>query len=332
MKILITGATGYVGNNVAHSLANKGHEIHAIARSDSAKKILHHQNIKIFKGDILDKETLFDAMKNCEQVYHVAAKVGLCVNNFSDFYNTNVIGTKNVIDAASQLGVQKTVFTSTCGVIGPSDKKPLNEDSYRMDTISNAYDLTKKISEDVIYEQINKGFNGVIVCPSKIYGPGNISHSLTANAVIDTFLKKGITIIPSPGTYKVCFSFIDDIVHGHILAMEKGIRGEKYILGGINISYQDFFNQLRAISSCNGYILKLSKTSLKSIAGLQFLYYKLTGNLPLFTPKSVDYVFNNYIFSSDKAINQLGYKITPLNEAMEKTIHYLMNNDKKVLD
>ncbi len=325
MKILITGATGYIGNNLANTLANMGNKVHAIVRSDSAKRLLQHPNITLFKGDILDKDSLVTAMKGCQQVYHTAAKVGLDIKNYPDFHNVNVEGTQNVIDAILETGIEKTVFTSTCSVIGPSYNHPLNEKNSPTAKITNAYDLTKKLSEDIIFQEATKGMNAVIVSPSKIYGPGNISHSLTANAVINMFLKKKITLIPSPGTYRVSFAYIDDIINGHLLAMEKGKSGEKYILGGVNISYQEFFNQIRAISSCNGHIIHFSKNTFKALALLQLLNYKITGASPLFTAKSIDYIFNNYVFSSDKAIEELGYKITPLEEALKQTIHFLKN-------
>lgn len=325
MKILITGATGYIGNNLANTLANMGNIVHAIVRSDSAKRLLQHPNIILFKGDILDTDSLVTAMKGCQQVYHTAAKVGLDIKNYPDFHNVNVEGTRNVIDAILQTNIEKTVFTSTCSVIGPSINHPLNEKNSQTAKITNAYDVTKKMSEDIIFQQVTKGMNAVIVSPSKIYGPGNISHSLTANAVINMFLKKKITLIPSPGTYQVSFAFIDDIINGHLLAMKNGKSGEKYILGGVNISYQEFFNQIRTISSCDGHIIHFSKNTFKTLALLQLLNYKITGIPPLFTANSIDYIFNNYVFSSEKAIKELGYKITPLEDALKQTIHFLKN-------
>jgi len=326
MKIFVTGATGYLGNNLAHKLADMGNEVHAIVREISSKKILQHPNIILFKGDVLDKESLLIAMEGCQQVYHTAAKVGLCIGESDDFYRVNVEGTQNVLDAIVQMGVEKAVFTSTCGVVGPSLAEPLNEKSPRIIDIDNVYDSTKKRSEDLIFQYAAKGTNAVVVSPSKVYGPGNISHSLTANGVIDLFLKKGITIIPSPGTYQVCFAFINDVVEGHILAMDKGRSGEKYILGGINVPYQKFFNQIRTNSLRNSRIIQLSKNVFKGLAFLQWLCYKIIGSRPYFTAKSIDYLFNNYTFSSDKAINELGYQITSLEEGLQRTIDFLSDD------
>lgn len=323
MKILITGASGYVGNRLAHTLAGMGEEVHAIVRSSSASEFLQHPNITIFKGDILDKESLMTAMKGCKQVYHTAARVGVWARDTSVFYDVNVGGTQNVLDAALQSGVEKTVFTSTCGVIGPTLAEPMGENAPRTIGFEIDYDLSKKRGEDVVLQYAKEGMNIVIVSPSKVYGPGNVSHSLTANAVINMFLKKRIAFIPSPGTYKVCFAFIEDIVNGHLLAMEKGTRGEKYILGGINISYQEFFDRIRTLSCCKGHITRLSKSLIKVWAHMQQWSHNLTGSPVRFTVKSIDHFFSNYTFSSEKAIRDLGYKITPLEEALKKTIHFL---------
>lgn len=323
MKILITGASGYVGNNLAHTLAGMGNEVHALIRLDAAKEILQHSNIRIMKGDILDKESLSAAMKGCRQVYHAAAKVGAWARDPSDFYKVNVKGTLNVLEAASRAGVEKLVYTSSCGVLGPSVNEPVNEKHIRTTRFGIDYDLSKKMGEDAVMQFDKKGMQAVIVYPSKIYGPGNISHSITANAVIDKFLKKGIAFIPSPGTFKVCFAFIEDVINGHILAMQKGKNGEKYILGGNNISYLDFFERIRTIANSKGKILPVSKKIIETWAGLQLLNYRITGHPPAFTPQSVNYIFSDYTFSSEKAIRELSYPVTPLDEAIEKTIHFL---------
>ena len=323
MKILITGAGGYVGSKLALRLAGMGHEVHALVRPHSATAFLQHPNISIFKGDVLDKESLLNAMKGCRQVYHTAAKVGAWDKDPSSFYAVNVEGTRNVLNAALQTGIEKTVITSTCGVIGPSLNEPMSEDDPRINGFAIDYELSKKMSEDIILHYAGKGMNVVIASPAKVYGPGHTSHSLTANAVIKKFLVKKIAIIPSPGIYKACFAFIDDIVNGHLLAMEKGRAGEKYILGGINISYREFFERIRILSSCNGHIIQVPKTIIKGWALLQQLNYRISNKHPGFTVKSVDILFSNYTFSSEKAIHELGYTITALDESLNKTIQFL---------
>ncbi len=131
MKIFITGASGYLGNKLAHTLAGMDNEVHALVRSATAEQLLQHPNITVFKGDILQKESLMTAMKGCKQVYHTAAKVGVWAKYPSVFYEVNVEGTRNVLDAALESGVEKIVFTSSCGVIGPTHDKPLRETDVR---------------------------------------------------------------------------------------------------------------------------------------------------------------------------------------------------------
>jgi nucleoside-diphosphate-sugar epimerase len=325
MKILVTGASGYLGNKLAHMVANNGHQVHALIRNDAAKNLLQHPNITVFNGDILNKQSIKEAIKGCKQVYHAAAKVGAWDSDRSVFYAVNVEGTRNVLDEVIDAGVEKIVCTSTCGVIGPTTNGPLNEDAQRSIDFDIDYDLSKKISEDLILQYAGKGVNAVIVSPCKVYGPGNISHSLTANAIIKSFLKNKIALIPSPGDFEICFAYIDDIAYGHLLAMEKGERGEKYILGGINISYFEFFDRIRTIAKNKGKIVRVSKNIISGWAHLQELSHKLFSTQVRFTVKSVNHLFSNYTFSSDKAIGQLGYYITPLEKALTSTIHHLKN-------
>lgn len=326
MKILITGATGYLGNKLANKLATIGYSVHALVRCSAAERFLQHPNITLFKGDILNKECLLKSMSGCTQVYHTAAKVGAWAKDPAEFYKVNVDGTRSVLDAALESGVEKTVFTSTAGVLGPTIDKPLEENDPRSIGFVIDYDRSKKYAEDLIASYVKKGMNVVTVSPSKIFGPGNVSHSLTANAVIDTFLRRRITFIPSPGTYKVCFAFADDVIDGHILAMENGLSGEKYILGGENISYFDFFHRIRSLAQVNASIIKLSRGTIRTWAGLQEMSFRIFGSPVRFTVKSVDHVFSNYTFSSKKAGKELGYRITPLDEALLKTIRFLKSN------
>lgn len=322
MNIFITGATGYIGNQLARKLADEGHCIHALVRNEKVIISLQHKNIKIFYGDLNNKEQIRTAICGCEQAYHVAGQVRSWMKDPSIIYRVNVEGTSNVFEEAINAGVGKVVFTSTCGVIGPSLKEPMTEKDPRITGFALDYELSKKMAEDVVKQYIARGLNIVIVSPSKVYGPGQVSHSLTYNAFIKKFLHTGIALIPYPGNYRGCFAYLDDIVRGHILAMEKGRVGEKYILGGINISYGKFFQQIRKITGY-GKIIRIPKFIVRGWSYWQCIQYKIIHKDPLFTPGVVNHFYRDYIFSSDKAISELGYQITPFEEAINKTIHFL---------
>jgi nucleoside-diphosphate-sugar epimerase len=322
MNIFITGATGYIGNQLAHTLADEGHCVHALIRNKKMTGSLQHRNIKIFFGDLNNREEIRAAMSGCEQAYHVAGQVRSWMKDPSIIYKVNVEGTSNVFKEAIYAGITKVVFTSTCGVIGPSLKEPMTENDPRITGFALDYELSKKMAEDVVQQFMRMGLDIVIVSPSKVYGPGQISHSLTYNAFIKKFLRSGIALIPYPGNYQGCFGYLDDIVRGHILAMEKGRTGEKYILGGVNISYKNFFQEIKKITG-HGAIISIPKFIVKAWAYWQWIQYKTFHKDPLFTPGVINHFFRNYIFSSDKAIAELGYRITPFEEAIHKTVHFL---------
>jgi nucleoside-diphosphate-sugar epimerase len=323
MNIFLTGATGYIGNLLAYQLADKGDCVHALVHSRGNATLLRHKNIKIFFGDINNREEIKDAIKGCEQAYHIAAQVKPWMKDPSAIYKVNVEGTSNVFGEALQANVKKVVFTSTCGVLGPALNEPLDETSPRLNDFSLDYDRSKKMGEDVALDYVHKGLNIVVVSPAKVYGPGRTSHPFTGNAMIGRFLKTRIAFIPSPGTYKVCFTYVEDVLKGHILAMEKGRTGEKYILGGHNIAHYDFFDCVRRLTNFKARIIRVPKPLIKFAAFLEESRHAITGAEISFSVKSVDYVFNNYIFSSKKAIQELGYTITPLNEALSETIQFL---------
>ena len=327
MKIFITGAAGYIGSKLSMTLAREGHTVHALVRSPASAKWITDPNIHVFIGDIQDIESVRRAMKGCEQVYHVAGKAGVWAEDKSVFYDVNVEGTRHVLDVAKEVGVKKIVYTSSCGVLGPSQNKPLAENDQRTVSFALDYDKSKKMAEDLVADYVKEGMNVVIVSPAKVFGPGHISHSLMMNAIIRRFLKKKITFVPSPGTYRVGFVSVDDIVSGHILAMEKGRAGETYILGGTNLSHFEFFNRLRTLSSVRGRIVMVPKNIIMAWALIQVLSHWFWGTSVMLTPASVDHLFSNYIFSSDKAIRELGYTITPMDDVLQQTILYLRDEN-----
>ncbi|MEJ7767123.1 MAG: NAD-dependent epimerase/dehydratase family protein [Chitinophagaceae bacterium] len=326
MKIFITGATGYVGHALALRLAQNGDCVHVLVRDPSSPHVPKHENIRVFTGDITDRSTIIQPLTECKQVFHTAALVKLWAKDPSIFYKTNVEGTRNVLDEALEQGVKKVVFTSSCGVLGPSINVPMCETDPRNTRIDNDYEFSKLLAENLVKEYCQKkGLSGVIVSLSKVYGPGIETHPFSVNRAIKNFIKGKITFIPKPASFLANYCFINDVVEGHLLAMQKGVGGEKYILGGENISYTELFQRLRSVSGAKAPVIPVPPFVFKCIASLQWLQCKVSGKEPFFTAKGVHHFFCNKALSSDKAICELGYHITPLHTGLQQTTGFLKN-------
>lgn len=327
MKILITGATGYVGHQLALTLAERGNEVHVLVRNPDSVNVPTHKNIRVFTGDITNRQSITAAIRECEQVYHTAAIVKIFAKDPSVFYKVNVEGTNNLLAEALELGVKKFVFTSSCGVLGTSVLEPKCENDPRTTGFDNDYEFTKFLAENLVKDYIHKGLFTVIVSPSKVFGPGIETHPISVNRVIKNFIKGGLTFIPKPGNLVTNYCFIDDVVEGHILAMAKGIGGEKYILGGENISFVDLFQTIRSLSGTKAKLIQVPKFLVQTWAVLQWIQYKITRKEPFATAKAIRTIFCNKTFSSGKAIRQLGYQLTPLREGLQQTIQFLKSQN-----
>ncbi len=325
MKVLVTGATGYVGHNLALTLAQQGNEVNILVRNPSSVFIPGHRHIHVFTGDITEKVSILPAMRGCERVFHTAALVRLYASKPSSFYDINVEGTRHVLQVALDTGVRKFIFTSTCGVIGPSLNKPMNETDPRIAGFNNDYDLSKFMAERLVADYAKLGLFTVIASVAKVYGPGVETHPLSVNEIIRRFIQGKVSFCPSPGDLVSNYVFIDDLVKGHIQAIENGKSGEKYILGGENISYANFFQTLRTISGVKGTLLPISKTFARVYGGWHFIQAKLQRKEPFFTARGVNQIFCNKSFDCSKATQELGYSITPFASALEQTLHFFKN-------
>ncbi|MBE0663899.1 MAG: SDR family oxidoreductase [Bacteroidales bacterium] len=329
MKTFVTGATGFIGSQLCLKLAGSGHQVHALYRSESKAIILRHPDIHLFKGDILDYNSLKNAMTDCQQIYHMAAFTKVWVKDESRIYELNVTGTLNVLNAAMETGIKDIVISSTAGVFGPSlDGNEVSETSIRQIDFFIEYERTKAIAEEMALEFLKSGLNIRIVNPTRVYGPGVLNPSNSVTKLIAAYMSGTWRIIPGDGNSVGNYVFIDDAVNGHVLAMEKGKPGEKYLLGGENISYNDFFKLLGEISGKRRLMLKVPLSPIYFASDLAMLVNRLTGVKPFIT-KGLMRKFNyNWRVNSLKAMSEIGYTQTPLKECLTKTIDWIKNNGK----
>ncbi|MCC5927846.1 MAG: SDR family oxidoreductase [Cyclobacteriaceae bacterium] len=328
MKIFITGATGYIGQHLALRLANDGHEIHALVRSPEKAHLIQHPNIKIFKGDIQDIDSVIAAMQGCRQVYHVAAYAAINPDT-KVYFKMNVAGTQHILNAALSCGVNRIVFTSTAGVIGPSGEHPGSEYQWRMVPFFNEYESSKFIAEEMALRYCHNGLDIVIVNPTRVYGPGYDSVSNAVTRYIRLYIKGIGRFLPGSGKKLGNYAYVHDVVEGHILAMEKGKTGERYILGGENVSYRKLFGMVGELCGRRIWQIEISGRLLIAFVGIMSFLYRIVGASPPLTPEWTRKYLYDWALSCQKAENELGYRITPLQQGLNETIAWIKQNPQK---
>lgn len=325
-KIFVSGASGFIGRKLCIELADQGYQVHALCRKLDHPYLIQHENIKFFMGDILDKESLIKAMEGCDQVYHTAALAKMWCKNKDDFYQVNVIGTRNLLESAISLNVKRIVYTSTCGVWGPTFKHPMVETDPRISGFPIDYERTKYLAELEVNTYVQNGLDVVIVNPSRVFGEGPITDSNTVSKMVKGYLKGSWRVIPGSGENVANYAFLDDVVRGHIAAMEHGKCGDRYILGGEDISFNQFFETLGKVSHQQKKMIRVPQQLIKFFSHIELLKTKITGLAPFFLPEFADRLKYDQKYSSNKAITQLNYRITPFAEGLEKTVHYIQQS------
>lgn len=330
-KVFITGATGFVGEQLARRLAQNGDTIHLLARQkDKAKKMFPDDaKFKVFEGDILEPAKIRKAMEGCEKVYHLAAYAKVWDKDKNAFLKMNVEGTKNVLDSSLQQKVQKVVITSTAGVLGPSIAgKTVDENSVSAVPFSTEYERTKALAEEEAQKYLDKNLAIVTLNPTRIYGAGQRSESNAVTMLLEKYWQGKWRILPGDGKRIGNYVYIDDVVDGHLAAMQKGRIGERYILGGENVSYQELFDLFAEITQKKLTLFKMPISVMMSFAHLQMLKTKITGSPPLITPNFVKKYLYDWKVSTEKTQKELGIAPTPLRVGLEKTLEWLKKQKK----
>ena len=325
MKIFVSGATGFIGSQLVKALANSGHLVHALYRSESKTINLVHPNIKLFKGNILNIHSLENAMEGCEQAYHVAAYANIWEKDCSVIYRLNIEGTMNVIQTAIKNNVGRIVCTSTAGVLGPGGDLIIDEEYPPPESFFADYESSKAILEGILKTISLAGPEIITVNPTRVYGPGVMSESNGVTIMIKNYIRGKWHIIPGNGKSKGNYVHVNDVVNGHMLAMEKGRNGERYLLGGENQSYNEFFKTLSKVSGKNHFLVKIPPILMLGLAYFMMIRAYVFGIKPMITPPLVRKINHNFNISSAKAIRELGYSPVNLKNGLEDTVKWLDN-------
>ena len=337
MRCLVTGASGFVGSNLIRELVESGYTPVAFIRESSPTDNLKDVEVEIRYGDIRDEESLERAMNGCQVVFHTAALYSFWQRKTETFYEINVKGTINVLEAARKKGVERVVYTSTTGAIGLcKGEKPLDETAlenpppwyYDPWNIGDHYARSKILAQREVLKRAKEDkMDIVIASPSAPIGWGDIKPTPTGLLILK-FLNREIPFYSDVG---LCLVNVKDVAKGHILALEKGKTGEIYILGGHNVFLSDVFSLMSQMTGLRTPIKLPRKISsfLGYIVGFFLeMWAYLTGRPPLITRAQAKASQLNLFYSSEKAKKELGYEISPLENAIEDAIKYFIGKGK----
>jgi dihydroflavonol-4-reductase len=322
----LTGATGFIGSNLTRALINKGYEIRILLRKKAVTRNVQGLPVEIFYGDILDKDSLLKGMKGADYVFHVAALFTFWYPSRDFIYKVNIEGTKNVMECAMKTGVKRVVYTSTAGTCG-AKKNPNElvdeEHPFNLHHLGDPYTNSKFHAEKIVKEFADKGLDVVIVNPTAPLGMGDVRPTPTGLLFLK-FLNGEI-----PGYIEGGANFVNvrDVAEGHILALEKGKRGEKYILGGENMSMKEFLTKVAKIAG-------ISPPRFKIPYPLAWLYALYSEGKALFDKENPPLITRSVLRGSgyylyvkfEKARKELGYNPSPIDSGIREEISWFLRN------
>ncbi|MBL8063934.1 MAG: NAD-dependent epimerase/dehydratase family protein [Anaerolineales bacterium] len=317
MKYFVTGSTGFVGGVLAKRLREAGHEVNASVRSPEKAKDLQALGVKLFKGDVTDKESMREAMTGVDGVYHVAGWYKVGVKDKSGGVQVNINGTRNVLELMQELKIPKGVYTSTLAVNSDTKGKLVDETYHFTGEHLSEYDRTKAEAHKLADEFIAKGLPLIIVQPGLIYGPGDTSSLRTS---LLSLLKGQLPMLPRQTA--MCWAHVDDIVHGHILAMEKGKVGESYIICG---EKYELYEAIKLAAQTAG--VRVPMAAAPSIMKVMSVLVKPFDALmpESYTSEGLRVIAGiTYIGDNSKAKRELGYDPRPVSEGWVETVKHEM--------
>lgn len=326
MKCLVTGATGFVGSNLVHELVARGYTVRVLVRPGSDRRALEGVACEWAEGDITDREAVYRAVRGCDWVFHVAASYHLWMRDYQPMFDTNVGGTRVVLEAATRAGCQRIVYTSTVGCIGlprfwegrwiPADEStPVS-----LAQMSNPYKLSKWQAEQVALQLARAGSPVVIVNPSAPIGPRDVKPTPTGRIIVD-FLNRALPAYVDTGLNWV---HVRDVAVGHILAAERGRIGERYILGHAEANWT-FRQTLEVLSELTGLPaprLRIPWWLAMVVAWIDERRATVTGRPPRAPLAGVRMARYRMFFNPAKAIRELGLPQTPPKEAFADAVNW----------
>lgn len=322
--ILITGASGFLGGHVARLLAARGESLRLLLRESSDRRGIAGLSYEEAVGDLRDAESLRRAVAGCTTVYHAAADYRLWSRDPGELHASNVEGTRNLLGAAAEAGVRRVIYTSTVGTIGvPGDGKIGDEESpVSMDEMSGRYKRSKLEAEQVARGFAREGLPVVIVNPTAPVGDADVKPTPTGRIILDFLLGR------TPAYVDTGLNLVDvrDVAAGHLLAAERGVSGERYILGARNMTLREILKTVARIAGRPAPRIRLPYAAAWLFGAAETALASVTGREPRAPLEAVRMAAKTVWVSSAKAERELGWRPGPVEPALERAIQWFREN------
>ena len=326
MTTLVTGATGFVGSAVVRRLLAAGRDVRVLARPGGDRRNLDGLAVEIVPGDLTDRTSLARALSGCTVLFHVAADYRLWVPKPDAMYRANVGGTRDIMIEALSAGVERVVYTSSVATLGHADDgSPVDEEApSSLEDMIGHYKRSKFLAEAEVRRLVREqGLPAVIVNPSTPVGPGDVKPTPTGRVILDAasgrmpaYVDTGLNLV-----------HVDDVADGHVLALERGRTGERYILGGTNLTLKEILDGIAAITGRPSPRIRLPHGAVLPVALLSEGWARMTGGAePRVTLDGVRMARKPMYFTSAKARRELGYDPRPVAAALRDAVAWFRSH------
>ena len=323
---LVTGATGHIGNVLVRKLLGRGEKVRALIPHGESRDPLRGLDVEAVEGDVLNVDSVFESMRGVRGVFHLAGVISIMPGPNPFVHSVNVDGTKNILRAAKETGVEKVVYTSSIHAIQRVEDGVIDERvPYDMDNPYGAYDRSKAEATLEVLQAAHAGLNAVVACPTGVIGPHDYRGSMMGAVIHDAARAKPSLYVDG------AYDFVDvrDVADGLITAAEKGKRGESYILSGHKISVRYLLETVREITGRRFFQMKVPFNLARFAALFTPMYYQMARVTPRFTPYSLEVLQSNSNISHAKATRELAYKPRTIYETISDTVKWFMNKENR---
>jgi len=323
--MLVTGASGFVGSAVLRRLIEAGKRVRALVRPTSERRNLDGIDVEIVEGDLTSPKTLRAGLEGCKGLYHVAADYRLWSREPRKMLDTNVEGTRAIMLAAAEAGVERIVYTSSVATLGLVSSGVADEETpVSFDDMIGVYKQSKYLAEQEVFSLFYGGsLPVVIVNPSTPIGPRDIKPTPTGRMVVEAALGR----MPAYVDTGLNVVHVDDVADGHLLAYEKGVLGERYVLGGENMELSKILRVVAAQTGGKAPRVKIPHSAVMPVAYVAEAWTRLTGGEePFVTVDAVRMARKKMFFASDKAVRELGYAPRPAESAIRDAVAWFADN------